>query len=113
MNNAQRSLALLISFLPWGEVHTVQVHWGLFSQIHGNPEGQSICVLLEEKSTLAMPQAEPFCPLPAPSPCPRMPHIQVVDEGLVGTLIHLAGLSELDHVQTLGFPELRELAPSS
>lgn len=39
-----------------------------------------------------------------------MPHIQVVDEGLVGILVHRAGLGELDHIQILGFPELRELA---
>lgn len=40
-----------------------------------------------------------------------MPHIQVVNEGLVGISVHCAGLSELDHIQILGFPELGELAP--
>lgn len=40
-----------------------------------------------------------------------MPHIQVVDEGLVGALVLGAGLGEVDHVQVVGFPELRQLAP--
>lgn len=109
----QGKLALLISFLPQREVYL----WGLSSQIRGDPGDQSIWVVLEEKFTLAFNAAAPLpCPRLSPpplsllpSPCPRMSHIQIIDKGFVGTLVHGAGLGELDHVQILGFPELREL----
>lgn len=47
--------------------------------------------------------------LPLPSPHPGRPHIQVVDEGLIGTLDGGA----LVHIQVLGFPELSELSLGS
>lgn len=37
---------------------------------------------------------------------PTKSYIQVIDEGLIGALIHFTGLTELDHVQVLGLPEV-------
>lgn len=114
-----RGTALLILFLPERSTHS-----GALGVIGPSPQGPrgsghpghprgEIRTGLQCCCPLAMAQAEPSSPLPAPSPCPTVSHIQVVDEGLVGTLVHCAGLGELYHVQILGFPELRELAPGS
>lgn len=42
---------------------------------------------------------------------PKVFRILVIDEGLINILVLGAGISELDHIQLVGLPELGKLAP--
>jgi hypothetical protein len=105
-------LAILIPFLPqstacWAHGGLLTKSTGTWGLIYEYPRKETQTRAPNLADTALAAGGGAFLPTPSsPQPHPRRPHIQVVEEGLIGTLVCCAGLSELNHVQVLGLPEL-------